>query len=1101
MNDYSYLLIYTNAPIDELEGAAERSAGVEIVTWQALVHSLLKQGGGRVFVAGDVVGGDRTKDGVEYLDIGLEKDITLAINRVRKESQAYHVIVIGRGADLSSIFSDERCLSCFVINHESQTATTLSSEEVSAALDCMARLSEPQKRVAKPVLIPLSEVMIASEEDFKIDFQGEVEEDFEEDLEEKTFLQDGGILLKESFEDDAETFFKGVPAIEEATEGASLETNIIESGATRGLEDNAEDKEDKISVSQISDSCDGEKKLKILMQNRGGTFTQRGGDTIVIEKLSEGLTKRGHEVVIDLDGSADPAKFDIVHLFNFVLPDFIEERAKAALAAGTPFVVTTLNEDLPSFHNQSITYANFLIHYVQYGQDRAWYSKNEPDLYEITPCSGNDNTFAVKNAALLFTTGQAENLILQRSYGDISNLCEIKLGHEIGEDVSPELFQEAYKLQDFILCVGRLESRKNQLMLLKALEDSNLPLVLVAGNVCYQPAYANAVKSFRRRGQTLILDYLSSEMLASAYAAAKVHVLPSWYELPGLVSLEAGARGCQVVVSDSGTTRDYLGDNAFYCDPDDERSIRVAVLSAYHASANEKIRDLCRSYNWEDAVLKTEAAYKKVCRGEGALVDEVVVENKEKNEMSTLGFDDNTAGTVPPPVTAGSYDCALGAVEFQEVLERGEMAARNKEYNIAHACLERAEKLNPLSARVFRARGAVFLAENNVTHAFECFNKALEIDANDARSWSGLGMCELHEGDLSEAYDHFVKALTLEGDQLVSILQLVECSYKLNRFDDLITILRKYIAEHSDNLDMRYCYAGALYKSGDFDNASSVVDEILNEDPTNLGAKQLRSAIDEAQQDLVQPTPVSMSAIEKKIAESVPEVDGISKHLRKLVALEELKRSHDYEKVLAGCDDILRVNGLTPQEREWSTLLKGEVFVLTGQSDTAAQIFADVLKDNPNSARALNGQGALAIAAGDWNKARESFQEAFEIEPSNDVALAGLGTCAVQQGDAEMAWRYYSKALSKNHENVRALLGSIELGYQLGKMDEVEKVIKNYLELHPASVDFIYSLAGCYFVQNRLQDATDQLEKIALLDPENARALELRGLIQERLMQ
>lgn len=100
MNDYSYLLIYTNAPIDELEGVAERSAGVEIVTWQALVHSLLKQGGRRVFVAGDVVGGDRTKDGVEYLDIGLEKDITLAINRVRKESQAYHVIVIGRGADL-----------------------------------------------------------------------------------------------------------------------------------------------------------------------------------------------------------------------------------------------------------------------------------------------------------------------------------------------------------------------------------------------------------------------------------------------------------------------------------------------------------------------------------------------------------------------------------------------------------------------------------------------------------------------------------------------------------------------------------------------------------------------------------------------------------------------------------------------------------------------------------------------------------------------------------------------------------------------------------------------------------------------------------------
>ncbi len=107
-------------------------------------------------------------------------------------------------------------------------------------------------------------------------------------------------------------------------------------------------------------------------------------------------------------------------------------------------------------------------------------------------------------------------------------------------------------MHDFVLCVARLEPRKNQLMLLEALRDDPRPMVLIAGGAEYVPAYAQLCRSFPRRGPTLVLGRLPGAMLAAAYRAAAVHCLPSWFELPGLVTLEAARHGARIAASSWG---------------------------------------------------------------------------------------------------------------------------------------------------------------------------------------------------------------------------------------------------------------------------------------------------------------------------------------------------------------------------------------------------------------------------------------------------------------------------------------------------------------------------------------------------------------------
>ena len=44
---------------------------------------------------------------------------------------------------------------------------------------------------------------------------------------------------------------------------------------------------------------------------------------------------------------------------------------------------------------------------------------------------------------------------------------------------------------------------------------------------------------------------------------AKLNVLTSWVETPGLVSLEAGYAGCNILVSNKGSVLDYFKNYAF----------------------------------------------------------------------------------------------------------------------------------------------------------------------------------------------------------------------------------------------------------------------------------------------------------------------------------------------------------------------------------------------------------------------------------------------------------------------------------------------------------------------------------------------------------
>lgn len=176
-------------------------------------------------------------------------------------------------------------------------------------------------------------------------------------------------------------------------------------------------------------------------------------------------------------------------------------------------------------------------------------------------------------------------------------------------NASPKLFREKFGLENFVLSVGRVDANKNQLNLIRALRDENIPLVLAGGSLA--PPYLDECRKIAS-ANIHFLPSLSDEELGSAYAAAHTHALVSWLEVVGLVTLEAAVAGCNVVLTREHGARDYVGDAGWYCDPSDVPSIRRAVLDAYHAPPQSILRQhLIKTYSWERHAQEICGAYER----------------------------------------------------------------------------------------------------------------------------------------------------------------------------------------------------------------------------------------------------------------------------------------------------------------------------------------------------------------------------------------------------------------------------------------------------------------------------------------------------------
>ncbi len=176
---------------------------------------------------------------------------------------------------------------------------------------------------------------------------------------------------------------------------------------------------------------------------------------------------------------------------------------------------------------------------------------------------------------------------------------------------SPGLFTQKSGLKDFVLMAGRIEPRKNQLHLIRALKGSGIPLVLAGSAVSWHENYAQQCRAEADASMHFV-GHLQpdSEELRSAFTACSVFALPSWFETPGLAALEAGLAGARLVITREGSTREYFREYASYANPGSISDIRKKIFAALEAPKTSGLQNFLKeNFTWDLMALKTIRLY------------------------------------------------------------------------------------------------------------------------------------------------------------------------------------------------------------------------------------------------------------------------------------------------------------------------------------------------------------------------------------------------------------------------------------------------------------------------------------------------------------
>ena len=215
-----------------------------------------------------------------------------------------------------------------------------------------------------------------------------------------------------------------------------------------------------------------------------------------------------------------------------------------------------------------------------------------------------------KKAACLLPNSFNEYERFQKKYG---LKCRYKVvPNGIDDNILKNELHSTLKESDLIICVGRIEPYKNQLEVIKALNNTNFRLVIIGAHSANAASYYEECKN-SAAGNVILAGRVSQDELINYYKKAKVHVLASWFETTGLSSLEAASQRCNVVITGKGDTKEYFEDYGFYCEPHSEKSILNAVEKAAAADFDERLHTkIYQQYTWRHAAEKTLEAYKEV---------------------------------------------------------------------------------------------------------------------------------------------------------------------------------------------------------------------------------------------------------------------------------------------------------------------------------------------------------------------------------------------------------------------------------------------------------------------------------------------------------
>lgn len=363
--------------------------------------------------------------------------------------------------------------------------------------------------------------------------------------------------------------------------------------------------------------------MKVAFCNRPTWDSPLGGDGVQMLKTKEALERLYNVKISVITDPKDITKeYDLVHIFNYVTYKITRTFFERAVELNIPIVSSSIFWDYTYASNRFIN--PFIGNHFSFLRSRIYSAA----VYTIAFCFNRPHYLAkhfrkqyryfCEKSKVILPNSIEEGELLQAfiKYPNIINKIQVVYN---GVDTfsnakymsANEFFAKYHIPKNYVLQIGRIEPVKNQINLVYALKDNKeIPIVFVGKSTCEEYC-AKLKKLANKRGNVYFINAVPHAEIDSFYRYARLHVLLSLRESPGLVSLEALANDCPIVIANSkfAPVKTYFSSQPYIVNPLDIKDIRTAILKAYNE--RKVIKNDMDEFSWDVAAKQTFEAYQK----------------------------------------------------------------------------------------------------------------------------------------------------------------------------------------------------------------------------------------------------------------------------------------------------------------------------------------------------------------------------------------------------------------------------------------------------------------------------------------------------------
>ena len=169
--------------------------------------------------------------------------------------------------------------------------------------------------------------------------------------------------------------------------------------------------------------------------------------------------------------------------------------------------------------------------------------------------------------------------------------------------------------------------------------------------------------------------------------------------------------------------------------------------------------------------------------------------------------------------------------------------------------------------------------------------------------------------------------------------------------------------------------------------------------------------------------------------------------------------------------------------------------VAAGNLPDAEREITAIVRDFPQSADAQNLLGILRYAQKNLPAAERAFSTALQLRPASLDAVAGMMAIDLASGRTAAARQRVDRILANDRPTIDALILAASTYRRLNDLPQVERVLRQAIQVDPARIEPYGMLGQLYVEQRRMDQALREFQELAQRQPTSVGAHTLIGAL------